>query len=264
MFEGEDSKRPFLTGGVQVHELDEAQKVRINVALVIGVVFFANVVFFSVMWAFAFINSGEPITQTFSAILAVNTKVQIIYSAWWVYYLVVNCVVFFMILEKTKIYPHAHHLDDPVKAGSNRRQHCYTGAVWFYVFLNLLKQIGLLLLFIFPVDGDTETLHLVFAGIAFVSAVVGCFVIFVLRCTRKDEWEDHPGRKWVLFLNFLSIAAEIVMLFLFKFTPVDNAGVYEFVLALLIMLDTFYILTDYWWDALDNEIIIDYERFKRQ
>ena len=260
----EDSKRPFLTGGVQVHEIVEAQQIRISVALVIGVVFFLNVVFFSVMWAFALINEGEPITQTFSWILARNTKVQIVYSAWWVYYLFVNLVVFFLILEKTQIYPYPHHLDDPVKPGDAGRKHAYVGAVWFYVFLNILKQIGLLLLFVFPDEGDTQTLHFVFAGIAFGTAGFGCFVIFVLRCTRKEEWVEHPFRKWILALNFHSLVGQLVMAIMFIATPVDNAGVYEFVLALLIMLDTFYILADYWWDAMDNEIIIDYERFKRQ
>lgn len=249
-------------------QLNQEQSFRIKAAIIFAGLLLANVIFFSIMWAYALVSMGQPITQTFSWILARNTSVQIIYSAWYVFYLGVNFLIFVILIERTLVSPYAHHFTESSEYTKEHRkyfyaQHVYEGFIWCYVVLNSLKLAGLLLLFIFPDEGETMTLHYVWAGIAFGGAMGGCLLIFLVRVYDRTCGPDakpikDSAEKWrafILFINFLSLVGQVVMGVMFVATPIDNAGVYEFVLALLIMLDLFYILVDYVYDAMDVEII---------
>ena len=248
--------------GITIDHLRPNQLWRLKASYVIGFLFTLLIITFSCMWAMALVNTGQPITQTFSWCLARDVPTQVAYSAWLVLYFICRLIIFFILLEKTYIYPYAHLTTDPYEDNSNTVQHRYTGVIWFYVLVNVIAIFSLLLILIFPDQGDTQTVHFVFAGLAFVMSIVGCAVLLFTRLfrayyTSSNYTYQDRNVLWVILmiLNFLSVVAQLVMGIMFIVTPVDNAGVYEFILALLIMLDSFYILADYIRDAYDIQIL---------
>lgn len=243
--------------GITVDHLRPAQLWRIKASYIIGSIFVVLIVYFSCMWAMALVNTHQPITQTFSYALARDTATQITFSAWLVLFLLTRLIIFAILLEKSNIYPYAHLSTDEYVENSNEVQHIYTGIIWLYILVESIAVVSLIMILIFPDIGETTTAHFVCAALAFLSSIAGCFI---LLCTRLWRWRDYfKDRNIFLVLmltaNCLSVAAEIVMAIMFKVTPIDNAGVYEFVLALLIMLDSFYILIDFVIDAYDIEIL---------
>jgi hypothetical protein len=207
------------------------------------------------MWAMALVNTHQPITQTFSYALAIDTATQVAFSAWLVLFFFTRLIIFAILLEKCYIYPYAHLPTDEYVENSNEVQHTYTGIIYTYILFESVAVVALLLILIFPDTGDTRDAHLVCAILAFGSSVFGCFLLACTRLWRYKEYTKDILLTIVLVVNCLSIIAEVVMAIMFVVTPVDNAGVYEFVLALLVMLDSFYILIDFIIDAYDIEIL---------
>lgn len=239
------------------HEhIKQSQLWRIKVSYVIGAIFFLVALVFSCMWAMALVNTGQPISQTFSYCLARDTATQIMFSAWWVFYVASTLIVCAILIEKCNVYPYAHLPSEDFVPGSNTVQHRYTFLVWLFVLASVIKLVSLLLILIFPDLNETKTVHLVFAGMAFGFAVFGCFILCCLRLWRREYVRDNNVLLVILLiLNVLSVIAELVMAIMFITTPFDNRGVYEFTLALLVLLDQFYILVDFLIDSYDIELL---------
>lgn len=225
-------------GNESAYEARQDQRIyRINLAYTFGSVFLCLFVSFIFMWAIVLARLEQPITQTFSFCLARDETAQIIFASWWSYYLVASVLTWCIVVERCKV----HHL-------STREVTPKTTiliVVW-YILLNLVKIVALFMLLVYPDLDDTRKMHFIFVQVAFVCAIIASFVAFCLRVVRKEL------QFFLLVLNSISVVVQVAMSIMFIHTPLDNRGIYEFVIALLIVLDVGFILLDFVFDFLKH------------
>lgn len=232
----------------------------------VGVFFFINLGLFLGMWLTAcFWASGNgtcDLTESFSEMMANDTRVQQWFLAWWGIYTMV-CLVLLILVAFYKIHRNFRAKPDPkrwCRCGYLVTRGAYYVIVAFYGIFTIVKLTFLPLVLFFPVTTQTQTHYLV-AGFAFGAGILCSFVLLVRRMILRVTLEMTHFPLWLLIIDVIFVLFQLAMAI--TFLVVDN-GVYEFLLALFIVIDTFFQICDFYFDkdplehiGIDTRPLID-------
>lgn len=196
---------------------------------------------------------GQPcnLAESFSEMLAGDTRLQSWYVAWWGMY-VITCLMFMLLVSYYTIDV-AYYTKQLLKQKEQRIKSRILVIHGTYIFLiigyglfTILKLVTLLLIVFFPVDQEsTETDHYISAGLAFGSAIVCCILLCIRRniLTRTLKNINYPYL--LLDLNILLIVGQIASGIVFVSIWDGRA---EFTLAILLVFDTAFQIGDFAFD----------------
>lgn len=191
-------------------------------------------------------NNGTcDLRESFSEMLANDTRVQQWYLAWWGIFVMIRLVLMILVCA----YKIHKGYRNSAKLRYCQCPHQVTIGVYFvfvglYVIMTLMMLVNLPLVMYFPVTTQSQTHYLV-AGLAFGSGIFSCFALFVRRCLLVLNLKQSTFPWWLLIIDGILIMTQIGMAI--TFLIVDN-GVYEFVLAVLLVFDAFFQICDFYFD----------------
>lgn len=179
------------------------------------------------VWLVAYLRHEEEL-MTFSAYLATDELVRILYAQFTMIYLVIIVLLIPIIL-----------VEDDVE---NNWGICLG---WVAMILSLLKGLALILILAFPVTED-EVGHFVVVGVAFASAYVEAWILFYrrlrhFRAPHANRSLRRFTRSWMV-INFIYLLVLTGVAVAFLVTVDDARAVLEMVLIGLILFESIFFL----------------------